>query len=269
MDHTSITHIHQVRTGPRGEPPIIFVHPVGLDLTYWGAQFEALHASHDLIAYDLPGNGDSPGTPVGWSLDSAVEVLASVVAMARSERVTLVGHSIGGMIAQGFALAHPEAMQALVLIGTAASFPEEQRRFARHRAATARHEGLAPIIPPTLERWFTPETRTQRPDILDRVVKSIRANDPAIYAAMWDMIASLNLAPRLAEINCPTLIMTGDQDPICPPGVAQAMHASITGSQWAIIPNAAHMCTLEQPGFINDCLARFLRGTGRSPTLGS
>ncbi len=59
---------------------------------------------------------------------------------------------------------------------------------------------MAAIIPPTLDRWFTPETKAKRPDILDRVRKSMLADDPAIYAAMWDMIAGLDFAPRLGEI---------------------------------------------------------------------
>ena len=73
------------------------------------------------------------------------------------------------MIAQAFALAQPEAMRSLVLIGTAATFPEGD---AASRATALRpHAAKAwpRSIPQTLERWFTPETRAQRPDIVDRV----------------------------------------------------------------------------------------------------
>lgn len=251
--------INWVRTGPRGKPPIILVHPVGLDLTYWAAQIEALHEWHDVVAYDLPGNGSSHGIAQDWSLDRAANVLAQVATATGHERVSVVGISIGGMIAQAFALAYPQALQSLVLIGTACTFSSEERHFARNRATTARNEGLAAIIKPTLERWFTTDTRTQRPDIIDRVTKSLRADDPLIYAAMWEMIAGLHLAPRLGEINCPTLIMTGDNDPICPPQVAEALHDGISSSELVIVPNAAHMCILEQPAFINDCLKAFFK----------
>ncbi len=80
-----------------------------MDLTYWGNQIEALHASHDLVAYDLPGNGSTPGTPADWTFDAAVATLAQVLASTGAERANVVGISIGGMIAQAFALAHPEA----------------------------------------------------------------------------------------------------------------------------------------------------------------
>ena len=255
--------IHMIRTGPRGDTPTILVHPVGMDLTYWGNQIEALHSSHDLVAYDLPGNGNTPGTSANWTFDAAVATLAQVLASTGAERANVVGISIGGMIAQAFALAHPQAVQSLVLIATASTFPEHERSFALGRAETARMNGMAAIIPPTLDRWFTPETKARRPDILDRVRKSMLADDPAIYAAMWDMIAGLDFAPRLGEIRCPTLIMTGETDPICPPGVARALQAGIPGSQLAIVPHAAHMCILEQPCFINERLAAFLTSTAK------
>ena len=257
------TSIHMVRTGPRGDTPTILVHPVGMDLTYWGGQIEALHGSYDLVAYDLPGNGSTPGTPADWTFDAAAATLAQVAESTSSERVNVVGISIGGMIAQSFALAHPDRMRSLVLIGTAATFSEEERSSARDRAATARRNGMAAIVPPTLDRWFTPETKAQRPDILDRVRKSMLAGDPATYAAMWEMIAGLNFAPRLGEIGCSTLIMTGATDPICPPETARALHAAIPGSRYAIVPRAAHMCILEQPVFINDQLLAFFAATAR------
>ena len=116
---------------------------------------------------------------------------------------------------------------------------------------------MAAILPSTLERWFTSATKKRRPDILDRVRKSMIAGDAVIYAAMWDMIAGLDFAPRLDEISCPTLVMTGAADPICPPHVARSIHEGVKGSQLSIVPDAAHMCGLEQPEFINDHLTAF------------
>ncbi len=60
--------VNLVRTGPRGRAPVILVHPVGLDLTYWSAQIEALCEDHDVVAFDLPGHGRTPGAPADWTL---------------------------------------------------------------------------------------------------------------------------------------------------------------------------------------------------------
>ena len=90
----------------------------------------------------------------------------------------------------------------------------------------------------------------------------MRAGNPAIYAAMWNMIASLDFAGRLGEIACPTLVMTGEADPICPPATARKLHDGIAGSHLAVVPQAAHMCILEQPGIINARLVAFLEERG-------
>ena len=109
------TSVNLVRTGPRGRAPVILVHPVGLDLTYWGAQIEALGEDHDVVAFDLPGHGASPGSPADWTLDQATEVLAQVVRSTGEGGAHLVGLSVGGMISQAGAgaarlgpLAHPD-----------------------------------------------------------------------------------------------------------------------------------------------------------------
>ncbi len=250
--------IHLVRTGPRGAAPTVFVHPVGLDLTYWGNQIEALCDAHDLVAYDLPGNGQTPGTRADWTFDAAASALARVARSTGADRVNVVGISVGGMIAQAFALAHPELLRSLVLIATAATFSTAERDAMRQRAALALRDGMSAVLQATIERWFTTATIARRPDIVDRVGKTLLADDPTIYAAMWHMIAGLDFANRLGEITCPTLILTGEADPICPPSVARALHEGIAGSRLAIVPDAAHMCILEQPGFINDRLAEFL-----------
>jgi 3-oxoadipate enol-lactonase len=248
--------VHFVRTGPQRDVVTVFVHPVGLDLTYWGEQIAAF-GDHDIIAYDLPGHGLSPGKSDDWTFDAAAATLERVIRASSARRANIVGISIGSMIAQAFALGHPALVNSLVLIGAAASFEEGARRSMRERADAARRDGMAAVLQTTMTRWFTPETIARRPDIIDRASKSMLAVDPLIYGAMWDMIAGLDTARRLHEIGCPTLIMTGEEDAICPPAVAQWMHEQIRGSRVAVVAEAAHMCILEQPAFINACLAEF------------
>ncbi len=75
-DTTAVpTSCNMVGTGPRGAAPVVLVHPVGLDLTYWGKQIEALSGEHDVVAYDLPGHGRSLGSPANWTLDKATRRL--------------------------------------------------------------------------------------------------------------------------------------------------------------------------------------------------
>ena len=260
QDGFVLPHVNTIRCGPRGATPVVLVHPVGLDLSYWDRQIAALCASHDVVALDLPGHGRSPGTPADWTLDKAAATLAGVVRATGAQQAHVVGLSVGGMIAQALALAEPALVRSLALIDTAASFPDAGRATMRARAEAARSGGMPAVLRSTLERWFTPATMAGRPDIIDRVTKTLLRDDPLIYAAMWDMISELDLMAELHRISCPTLILVGEHDPSSPPAAAQQLRDGIAGAAMHIVAHASHMAPLEKPEVVNEHLLSFLSG---------
>jgi 3-oxoadipate enol-lactonase len=255
---TSKAPLNWIRTSTDRPETVLLLHGVGQDLTYWDRQIEALREEYNVVTFDLPGHGRSPGVPQDWSFDFAAATVATLIEEIGGQPVHLVGISFGGMIAQVTALARPDLIRSLTLIGTASHFPEDVRRGMRARATTVRAQGIPAILPATMERWFTPETSTQRPDIVDRATKTLLANDPATHAAIWDVIATLDIPARLGEIRCPTLILVGESDPITTPAVARGLHDAIRGSKIEVIPDAAHMVTLERPTAVNDAVQAFL-----------
>ena len=254
--------INTVRTGPRGGAPTILVHPVGLELSYWGGQIEALCDTYDVVAFDLPGHGRTPGSPADWTLDAAARCLEHVVRSTSTGPAHLVGLSVGGMIAQALTLAQPDLVRSLTLIDTAAAFAEEGRAAMRSRAKMAREGGMQAVLRTTIERWFTPDTAARRPDLIDRVTKTLLADDPLVHAAMWDMISALDLVSQLHRIACPTLVLVGEFDPSSPPAAARVLRDNIAGAQMHVIPQASHMAPLEKPDAINAHLTRFLATIG-------
>ena len=269
LEMTTTRAINVVRTGPRGEPPVVLVHPVGLDLTYWAGQIEALCEAHDVVAFDLPGHGSSPGTPDDWTLDKAAAVLARVIRSTGSNRANVVGLSVGGMIAQALTLAQPDLVASLTLIDTAAAFPEGGRAGMRERAKMAREGGMQAVLPSTLQRWFTPETVARRPDLIDRVMKTLLADDALVHAAMWDMISDLDLVSQLHRISCPTLILVGEHDPSSPPAASKVLADNIFGAAMHVIAGASHMAPLEKPTVINGYLSSFLESIVAGQAFGS
>ena len=262
QDGFVLPHVNTVRCGPRRGTPVVLVHPVGLDLSYWDGQIEALRPTYDVVAFDLPGHGRSPGTPSDWTLNKAAAVLAGVIRGLGSPDAHVVGLSVGGMIAQALALAEPGLVRSLTLIDTAASFPDAGRAGMRARAEAARRGGMAAVLSSTLERWFTPETRAGRPDLVDRVTKTLLRDDPMVHAAMWDMIAALDLAGELHRISCPALILVGEHDPSSPPAAARQLREGIAGARMRVIADASHMAPLERPGVVNGHLLDFLATAG-------
>ena len=250
--------INLVRTGRRGGAPVILVHPVGLDLGYWDRQIEALRSTNDVVAFDLPGHGRTPGSPDDWTLDKAAGCLGHVIRAVDAGPAHLVGLSVGGMISQALVLAQPELVRSLTLIDTAAAFAEAGRAAMRDRAEAARRAGMAAVLDTTIKRWFTAETERERSDLIDRVSKTLLADDPLVHAALWDMIAELDLVSELRRITCPTLILVGEFDPSSPPAAARVLEANIAGAEMHVIEGASHMAPLEKPDVINRHLIRFL-----------
>jgi 3-oxoadipate enol-lactonase len=135
------------------------------------------------------------------------------------------------MIALAEVLAKPRLVRSLTLIGTASTFPEPVRAALQLRAETTRKGGMEAVLESSLERWFTPETRLRRPDLLDRVSQTILSDDPAVHAAIWDLIAdNLDVEKRLAKSSAPRLFWWANlilvlrrQQPPCWPKASAAL----------------------------------------------
>lgn len=114
------------------------------------------------------------------------------------------------------------------------------------------------VLQSSLERWFTPATLRQRPHLIERVTKTVLADDPLVHDAMWDMIAAFDVQARLGEISCPALELVGVDDPSTPPAVAAAMADAIRGARLVVLPHVSHLVTLEAPEAVNAELLGFL-----------
>jgi 3-oxoadipate enol-lactonase len=252
--------LNWVRTETGHHETILLIHAVGQDLTYWDRQIEALSDRYNVVALDLPGHGRSSAALEPWSFDYAARVVAGLIEQLDVAPVHLVGLSFGGMVAQATTLARPDLVRSLVLIGTASSFPDEVRKGMNARAQLVRSNGMAAVVESTLQRWFTRQTAQRRPDIIDRITKTLLSDDAATHAEIWDIIANLNFDDRLSEVQCPTLVLVGEQDPSTPPAVAAGLASRIPNAKMVVIPDASHIVTVEAPEAVNVALRGFLGG---------
>lgn len=225
-----LSELNWVRTGTNHAETAVLIHGVAHDLTYWDRQIEALSTRYNVVAFDLPGHGRSGGDSSNWSFDYAADLVASLIEEASAGPVHLIGISFGGMIAQVTTLLRPDLIRSLTLIGTASSFPDEVRQAMRSRASLVRERGMAAVVESSLQRWFSTETRQRRPHIVDRITKTLLGDDAAIHAAIWDVISNLDIDDRVSAIQCPTLVLVGEQDPSTPPLVAKALARKILGA---------------------------------------
>jgi len=241
-------------------PPVVLVHGMGLKLEMWRGQVEAMETAFTVVRYDLLGHGGSPGRPGVYELQDFVDQLSRLLAHLDIECCALVGFSLGGLIAQAFALAHPRQVARLAILNAGFDRSEAERAGMLERLRIAREDGHGATVETALERWFTPVFAARRGEVVEQVGKWMWANDRDTYAEIYRVLAhgDKELADRLPGISCPTLVLTCEDDSGSPPHMAQAMARAIPNAELAIVPRLRHMGLLEDPGAINKILLPFL-----------
>lgn len=235
-------------------PWLTLIHPLGGDLSLWD-QLSAGFASHyQVLRYDLRGQGRSEPALTTSIADLAADLHALHDALG-IKRSHLIGLSLGGMVAQEFALTYPEQTDRLVLCGTMPKTTAADREVFLARAATARADMTA-LVESTLSRWLTADFRRSHPEAIEQIQEVLEACDPVAYASACEAIARFDVSDRLAKLHAPTLIVTGNTDKGAP---LDALAAAIPTAQQLILPGA-HLAAIEHPGSFAHAVGAFLAG---------
>ena len=242
-------------------PSVILIHGFGLRRAMWQWQLPVLSPHFRVLTYDLYGHGESAapqGTP---SLAMFSAQLLRLMDQCRIERAAVVGFSLGGMIARRFALDHPGRLSALAILHSAHDRTPAERNAILKRVRECRERGPSANVDSALERWFTPAFRAEAPALVATVRGWITANDPAVYAHVYRVLANgdREIAHGLDGISCPTLVMTGEDDPGNTPAMSRTMAGLIPGARLVILPKLRHMALAESPPDVNRPLSAFLR----------
>jgi 3-oxoadipate enol-lactonase len=183
----------------------------------------------------------------------ARDVLALLDALGLG-RVHVAGLSIGGMVAQALAAQAPERAASLLLCDTAMAIPPPD--LWRSRAATVRAQGMAAIADAVLARWVTPGFA--RAPAARGLRAMLLRTAPEGYAGAAEAIAAADLTAGTRRLRMPTLVLVGDRDEATPRASAEALQEAIPGARLAVIPDAAHIPTLERAEAVTDAILDFL-----------
>jgi 3-oxoadipate enol-lactonase len=243
-----------------GADAIIFIPALGTTREMWKPQIPYFERDYTLVLYDPAGHEASAASQAGLSLATLADDLARLADRVGARRPHVVGISMGGMIAQECAIKHRERVQSLVLVCTTPSYPEESRRQIEQRAQTAEREGMAPLVEPTLERWFTAEFRAAHRDTVAWVRHMLTTADPHAYAAAARAVSQVNTTDRLHTIAAPTLVLTAEFDRSMPPDAATLLTDHIPDARHKAIADAAHLCNVANADGFNREVAQFIQG---------
>jgi 3-oxoadipate enol-lactonase len=241
----------------KGEgPPVVFVHGLGGTLHVWHGVTEAMSLHHHTVAMDLRGHGRSDGRNAfsvkGWAQD--VEALITSLELPP---VTLVGHSMGTLVAQQLAHSRPELVDNLVLIGGISYFEPPVKDAYAERADLVEAEGMDALVDAWLPGALSPRNAAMLPQLVGLLREMFLRNDPASYAKACRAIAKAPATPR-ADLGQPTLLLVGNHDRSTPIAMTEELHREIPVSNVRVIPNAAHWAPLEQPDAIAAAILEFL-----------
>ncbi|NNM71715.1 3-oxoadipate enol-lactonase [Enterovirga aerilata] len=244
-------------SGPDGAPVIAFSNSLGTRLEMWDAQERALSGEFRCLRYDTRGHGRSETTPPGFSVDDLAEDLNGLLDGLGIARAHVVGLSLGGMTGQALAVLHPEKVDRLVLVATAAYLPPET--LWQERAEIVRAKGMAALADNVIQRWFTPPEQASQGALATRRIL-LESIDPQGYANCCLAIGRMDLRPRIGSIRAPTLVVSGAQDPATPVAMGEEIASLVPGAEFAVVPDAAHLIAVERAEALTAHIARFLRG---------
>lgn len=235
--------------------PLVLLHGVGMCAEAWEPQIAAFASTHRVIALDLPGHGGTDaldGTP---RLSDYVAWAARAIAGLDLGPVALAGHSMGALIALGTAIEHPDLVARVALLNPVYRRGEAARAAVLGRARELARGESDPEAP--LARWFGPD---EAPEVRARVGRWLRAVDAKGYAATYAAFARGDdvYADRIAEIRCPTLVLTGECDANSSPEMTRSIAAGIAQARAVVIGGERHMTSLTAPERVNRELAHWL-----------
>lgn len=225
--------------GLPGEIPIVMVHGLAVSHRYLAPLAAALGATHPVFVPDLPGFGLSGKPRRAYDVIAHAEHLAHWLAAYALPSVCLLGHSFGAEVAAALAARQPKTLQALILAGTTSD--PASRSLGRQ-----------------LGRWLidAPREALLQAPILVRDVYD--AGPRRVYATLCHSVRN-TVEADLVRVTAPTLVVTGERDPIVPPPWRETVAALVPGSRLVILSGAAHNVTTTAAPAITRIIREFLQ----------
>lgn len=234
-------------------PPIVLLHPLGLDGTVFDPLIELL-PGHRVLCPDLRGHGQSPVPPGPYNMGALIRDVERCMQAHTMTEAVVFGLSLGGLIAQGLAVKRLDLVRALVLSGTAAKFGQPGPWLTR--AQTARTRGMRALAPDILTRWTPLGAHDAALDA------ALRDTDPYGYAATCEAISGTDFYTPTSGLRLPTLGICGTLDASTPTDLMRETTNLVPGSDFHLIRQAGHLAPLTHATEVAALLQSFLTRIG-------
>jgi pimeloyl-ACP methyl ester carboxylesterase len=236
---------------------LFFLHGVGGGRAAWDRQVPYFsQRAYRCVAWDQPGYGDAAMVEP-YTFEKIAEALAGQIGDGGA---VLIGHSMGGMVAQETFARFPDKVRALVLSFTSPAFAgggEFARQFIAARTgaldAGKSMAEVATALMPTLRG-----TRSD-PEGVALAIRTMSAVPPDTYRKAVQLLTTFDRRASLSGIRVPTLLLAGSDDRVAPPAIHEKMAKRIPGARYALLEGCGHLGPMDQPERFNDAVLSFLK----------
>lgn len=244
-------------------PPLMFVHGVGSTAAIWDEQLRAFGERYRCIAIELRGNGVPKPEPDPASITRggyALDVLAVIEAL-RIDRFTIVGCSLGGVVAFELWERVPERVQAMAIVGSFACYPGGQTYATSVTAAVLEAGDMRRFAASRAAKLGLPPERTLE------TVEQMACKETASYLAATQATWTGDYRHLLSSIDVPVLVACGERDTIAPHGLSEEIARGIPHAELATVCDAGHVANADAPQAFNALLDGFLRSATGSTRI--
>lgn len=252
--------LHYRLHGREDLPVLALANSLGTDARIWDEVIALMAGDYRILAYDKRGHGLSDCTSGDYSIDDHVNDLAGLLDHLGVDRLALAGVSVGGLIAQGFAVRYPERLSALVLCDTAPKIGEAAMWKARMDAVRA--GGLGAIVDGVMPRWFSEDFRREQPEQLAGWTNMFLRMPVEGYLGTCAALRDADLRDAVAAIAVPTMVVAGEHDLSTPVELVRDAANRIPGARFEVIAGAGHIPSIEQPELLSGLMTHFLKEAG-------
>lgn len=244
-----------------GSRTLVLVHEMGGSLESWDEVVPQLAARRRVLRYDTRGAGLSEKVRGVLSIDTMVHDLVALMdALGIGGKIALAGVAVGGAIALHAAARLPQRISAAVVGSPAIAIAPDRRAAALARVDRVEREGMRTMVEDSMANGYPPELRGDAARFAAFRARWL-GNDPASYAAIYRMLAGMDLQEELATIACPVLVLGGSLDRVRPPALAEPVARMIPGARYELL-QTGHYMAVENPELVAAAIGGFLDEVG-------
>ncbi|MGB1256004.1 MAG: alpha/beta fold hydrolase [Thiolinea sp.] len=255
-----IEYREQGNIGAAEDIPIICLHGIGGNCDSFTPQLTALSAKHRVISWTMPGYGNSAAL-AQTDFDTLSQSLASFMQCLNISQAHLIGHSIGGMIAQELAITQPQYVKSLSLLATTSAFGGRDNSF-KEKFLAARlkplNEGKSMA---ELAAGFVPQlvAKTTDSSVIEAAITSMSNISETSYRTILECLVTFNRYHETAKLAQPSCLIAGREDKTAPPATMQKMADKIQTAEFHVLEDAGHLLNLEAAETCNQILLAFIQ----------